>query len=110
MPHSDPLEQHASQKLDKIKDFLKDETATPFFVELFLKANKQHPHHRAELHLKTPKYDLNAHDEGADMYISIDNAIDKVVKLLKKEKVKQKDKDQKVETEKSKFISDKYKL
>ena len=111
MPHSDPLEQHASTKLDKIKDFLKDaENITPLHVELHLKANKQHPHHRAELQLKTPRFNLNSHDEGTDMYVVIDNTIDKMVTLLKKEKQKSRDKTQKTETNKSKFSSDKYKL
>lgn len=111
MPHSDPLEQHASEKLEKIKDFLKDaEHLTPFNVELHLKANKQHPHHRAELLLKTPRFNLTSHDEGTDMYVAIDNAIDKMVKLLKKEKDKVQDRKQKTETEKNKFSSDKYKL
>ena len=39
-----------------------------------------------------------------------DNAIDKMVVLLKKEKNRQTDKDHKRETEKTKFSSDKYKL
>ncbi|MFH0897994.1 MAG: ribosome-associated translation inhibitor RaiA [bacterium] len=111
MPSSAPLEAHASQKLEKIKDFLKDsEDLAPFNIELHLKANKQHPHHRADLSLKTPCFNLNSHDEGTDMYVAIDNAIDRMVALLKKEKQKLKDKSQKQETEKSKFSSDKYKL
>jgi ribosomal subunit interface protein len=111
MPHSDPMERHANEKLNKIEDMLRyPEDTTPFFVEVWLKANKQHPHHRAEIHLKTPNLDLNAHDEGTDMYVSLDNSIDKIVSLIKKEKEKREDKEQKPETEKGEFASDKYPL
>lgn len=104
MQHSGPMEEHATQKLEKISDFLKSsEQASPYGVELWLKANKQHPHHAVELHLKTPHLDLNAHDEGTDMYVAIDNTIDKMVSLIKKEVSKKRDKHRKVETEKSKF-------
>jgi ribosomal subunit interface protein len=111
MPHSDPLEKHANEKLEKISNILKgEENVSPLHVELWLKANKQHPHHAVELHLKTPHLDLNTHDEGTDMYVVLDNTIDKMIALLKKEREKTRDKNRKVETEKSKFGSDKYKL
>lgn len=109
MPHSDPLEQHCRAKLTKLDEFTKD-NASPCYTELWLKANKQHPHHAVELHLKTPHFDLHAHDEGADMYIVIDNTIDKMVTLIKKEKEKSRDKHRKRETDKEEFGSDKYKL
>ena len=111
MDHSKPLESHATEKLGKIKEFLKNaDEITPLNIELRLKANKLHPHHAAELQLKTPRFNLNAHDEGEDMYIVIDNTIDKMTKLLKKEKSKEKDKIQKADNEKKQFKSDKYKL
>ena len=111
MPHSDPLEQHAMQKFARVEEHLKaEDSLTPLHAELWLKANKQHPHHAAELHLKTHRFDLNAHDEGPDMYVVIDTTIDKMVKLLRKEKEKRNDKTKKAETEKAKFSSDKYKL
>ncbi len=110
MPHSDPLEQHAKEKLQKITDFLKDENATPLNVELHIEGHKTHAYNKAQLHLRTPNYSLDSHDECEDLYIAIDNTIDKMVKLLKKEKDKQKDKNHKRENEKNKFASDKYKL
>jgi ribosomal subunit interface protein len=111
MDHSQPLESHAMQKLQKIEEFFDSaEKMDPLKVELHLKANKKHPHHSVELHLKTPSFDLNSHDEGTDMYVVIDNTVDKMVKLLKKEKAKKKDKIQKVDNEKKTFSSDKYKL
>lgn len=104
MPHSAPLEQHALTKLTKIEEILKAQAeATPFTVEMWLKANKQHPHHAAELHVRTPIFNLHAHDEGPDMYIVADNTIDKMVTLLKKEKERMLEKFQKPETDKKNF-------
>ncbi|MBS1987626.1 ribosome-associated translation inhibitor RaiA [Candidatus Dependentiae bacterium] len=102
MPHSDSLEAHTNQKLEKIFEFLNTEQR-PFNVEFWLKAHKVHPHHVAEMHLKTKNFDLMAHDEGADMYVAVDNTIDKMVKLIKKEKQKMNDRHHKVPTDKSNF-------
>lgn len=111
MDHSNPLEQHAHEKLEKLHELLKrNDQKPPFYVELWLKANKLHPHHAAELHLKTSLFDLHAHDEGTDMYVILDNTIDKMVKLVMKEKTKNRDKQQKAKTEKKKFSEDKYTL
>ncbi len=111
MEHSDPMERHAQEKLNKIEEFLRgSEWQTPMFVELWLNAHKLHSHHAAELHLKTPQFDLVTHDKGNDMYVMIDNVIDKMVTVLKKEKEKLKDKKQKAETEKTDFGKDKYNL
>lgn len=111
MPHSKPLEQHAKQKLEKVNELLNPiKNMSPFFIELWLKANKLHPHHSAELHLKTPNCNLHSHNEGADMYAVIDNTIDKMISLVKKEKTKLKDKKTKPETDKTDFSNDKYNL
>lgn len=113
MDHSSPLEDHASQKLSKIEDLLsKEQYGTPQHIDLWLKSNKLHPHHSVEIHLKTPQFDLNAHDEGTDMYVVLDNAIDKMVRLLKKHKEKSVDKNHKAKTDKKDFIDkdDKYTL
>ena len=111
MDHSDPLEQHANQKLDKLEELLnKEENHTPFYIEMRMTANKLHPHHHVELHLKTPRFDLNAHDEGTDMYVMVDNSIDKMVSLVKKETERERDKERKGGNEKSDFSSDKYNL
>ncbi len=113
MDHSDPLETHAHQKLDKIETLLGDRgEQTPFFSELRLTANKKHAHHHVELHVRTPRFALDAHDEGPDMYVALDNTVDKMVKLLKKEKSKLKDKEKKTENDKGIFASedDKYTL
>jgi ribosomal subunit interface protein len=109
MPHSVPMEAHALQKLEKISEFLKNiQDIEPLYAELWLKANKQHPHHASELHIKTPFFDLHTHDEGADMYIVIDSTIDKMVKLIKKEKERFRDKVRKPLTAKKEFLEESY--
>jgi len=104
MPSSDPLETHAREKIKKCSELLKDQAdRTPFFIEIWLKANKQHPHHAAEIHLKTGSMNLHAHNEGPDMYVVIDTAIDKMVSLIKKEKALLLDRSHKPDTEKKRF-------
>jgi putative sigma-54 modulation protein len=111
MDHSDPMEQHALEKLSKIEELLEGaEWETPKFLELWLEAHKTHPHNKVELHLKTPQFDLHAHSEETDIYFAIDETVDKIIKLLKKEKQKLKDKNQKVSTDKKNFSNDKYNL
>ncbi len=104
MEHSNPLEQHVHQKLERIHDILRDEAQhTPFSLEIWLKANSLHPHHSVEFHLRTKHYNLNAHDEGTDMYVAVDDCIDKMFGQIRKEKEKLRDAHQKHETEKTRF-------
>ena len=111
MDHSNPLESHAKQKLDKLESILNvGEKKSPFFVELFLTAKKVHANHSGELHLKTPIYDLYTHAEGHDLYVVVDDVIDKMVSLVKKEKTKTRDNNQKSKNEKKVFLDDKFTL
>lgn len=111
MDHSDPIEKHAIEKLKKVEEILKDsEWKTPLYVELWLKANEKHEHNKADLYLKTSQFDLNSHCENPDMYFSIDSAIDKMVKLIKKKKALLLEKELKPETDKKAFSDDKYNL
>lgn len=105
MSHSLPLEEHTRSKLVKILDIVKRESdQTPFEVEVWLRANAQHPHHRAEVHIKTAHFNLHTQDEtGADMYVSIDNAIDKMVAMLKKERERRRDDRRTPNSEKANF-------
>lgn len=104
MPSSAPLEQHAREKVKKCIDLIEGQAEhLPFFIEFWLKANKQHPHHAAELHVKTGRLDLNTHEEGTDLYMVIDNTVDKMVALIKKEKERLLDKTHKPDTEKQRF-------
>lgn len=111
MSHSDPMEEHSRQKLAKIEEILHGEAdLTPFDIELWLKANPQHPHHRVDLHLKTAHFNFHTHEEGTDMYFAIDSAIDKMVEIAKKEREKRKDKRRGSSGPKGDFGSDKYTL
>lgn len=105
MPHSDPLEQHSNSKLDKLAALVKHDQAheESYFVELHLKAQEQHTHHRADLHLKTPQFNLHTHEEGPEMYAAVDSAVDKMVTLYKKEKAKLQDKHRRADTDKKNF-------
>ena len=111
MPHSDPMEAHSREKIQKIEEILHEEADfTPFNIDLKLNANAQHVHHRAELHLKTAHFDLHTHEECPDMYVAIDSAIDKMVELAKKERDKRRDKNRHKSGPKGDFGSDKYTL
>jgi ribosomal subunit interface protein len=104
MPHSEPMEQHAREKLQKLLEYLKDQkNMTPLSVEMWLKANKQHPHHAVEINLKSRTLTLHAHHEGPDLYLAIDTAIDKMITQLIKEKERMIEKNHKPETDKTKF-------
>lgn len=105
MEHSDLLEQHTRQKLERLFELLRSEVdSTPFLVEIVLRANALHPHHSVEFHLRTKHFDLNAHEEGADMYVAVDDTIDKMAMLVKKDKEKLQDKHQKQDNEKRRFM------
>ena len=104
MPHSDGLEHHAKEKLQKIASlFKKTEDTHPLSAELFLNAHTVHAHHEVELRIKSSHFNLTSHDSGEDMYVTIDNVVDKMVSQVKKEKEKLDDKHHKVITEKNSF-------
>ncbi|NDD54427.1 ribosome-associated translation inhibitor RaiA [bacterium] len=104
MPHSEPLASHAQQKFAKLAELLSNvENRNPMHAELWLKAHKQHNHHGVELHIKTPHFDLNAHEEGPDMYIAVDNTMDKMLRQIKKEKERLLERHHKPDTDKRRF-------
>jgi ribosomal subunit interface protein len=69
------LEEFAHKHLDKLHKFLDHERA-PVSIDLVLDVATVHAHHKAELRVKTPDYDLIAHHEGPDMYQEIDRVVD----------------------------------
>ena len=106
MPHSDALESHVLEKMEKIKTLFKHSRVDqPLFAELFLNAQTAHTHHTVELHIKTNQFNLTTHNEGSDMYVVCDRVIDKMVAVIKKEKSKVGDKKHRVQTEKTAFAS-----
>lgn len=105
MPHSDALEAHSNQKLDKLSSLIKhdQENEDAYSLDLHLKSQEAHTHHRADIHLKTPDMKLHAHDEGPEMYVAVDNVVDRIIALYKKEKGKVRDRHRNADTDKKKF-------
>lgn len=108
MTSSQPLEEHTNQKLDKIEELLKKEfhhqgNNEPMYAEVWLKANKIHPHHAVEIHIKSPQFSLFIGEEGADMYTVLDSSMHKMTALIRKEKEKIMDKNHKIKTDKNNF-------
>ena len=107
MPRSAALEEHAREKLARIQALFKHADPTqPLFIELFLHAEtSHHAHHSVEMRLKSGPYSLSTHDQGDDMYVALEQAIDKMVNVLKKEKAKSGDKKHRIQTAKTAFAS-----
>jgi ribosomal subunit interface protein len=101
MPHSDDLAAHAHEKFTKILEFLGSHTIMS--ADLWLKGDKHNEQNMVEMHIKTTTLSLNAHDEGMDMFIAIDNTMDKMLRQIKKNKERTQDKAYKFDSEKRKF-------
>lgn len=80
-------ENYANEQLAKIEDFLKHEH-TPISIDIIFTAGHIHAHHRVELLVNTPHYDLITHYEGPDLYDGIDEVIDTMYRKLLEEKDK----------------------
>jgi ribosomal subunit interface protein len=87
MDHSDVLEAHANQQLEKIENFLEHEPQ-PVFLDLIFEPSKVHKHHRVTCLLKSPHYDLVTHQEisGEEFYRAVDDIIDTMYRLLREAK------------------------
>jgi len=72
-----------------ITDKLSKLISKPTLVEMTFTIER-HNHH-AQLALKMGKFSVSASDVSTDMYISIDNVVDKVDQLLKKKLAKKQD-------------------
>lgn len=97
MDSSVALEKYADEHLEKITTFLKNER-DPIYIDLSLEAGRPHAHHRVELRIKTPRYDLIVHEEGAEIYKVLDSVIDRMYYQLHKEKEALIDKDRKADS------------
>lgn len=91
MEHSAAMESYAEEQMHKIYDFLAHESE-PQSLELVLEPSKVHEHHRIELRIKTPHYDLISNYEGPKFYDVLDRVIDVMYKRLREEKKKHLDK------------------
>lgn len=89
MDKSEGMEQHANEQLVKIEHFLEDEQR-PIYIDLTFEPSKVHEHHRIELRVKSPHYDLVSHyeHEGVDFYDVLDRVIDVMYRQLHEHKRK----------------------
>jgi ribosomal subunit interface protein len=92
MEHSPAMEGYANNLLAKIEEFLQND-GTPQNIDLVLEASKTHAHHKAELRVKTPRYELYSSYEGSDMYAVIDRVCDVMYLNLHEENKKIRDKE-----------------
>lgn len=81
MPHSAVLEDYANGQLAKIEEFLKNEPS-PIYIDFIFEPAKIHAHHRIELIIKSPHYDLISHYEGPEFYDALDTVVDKMYREL----------------------------
>lgn len=100
MDHSPVIEEFANDHLKKLEAFLEDER-TPIAIDLVLTAQPVHAHHKVELRVKTPHYDLFAQHEGPEMYQEIDRVTDKMLQELRRAKEKRIDDQKKHDSFKS---------
>lgn len=87
MEHSAHIENHANEQLKKIEKILKKEKS-PVFIDLVLEPSKVHSHHKIELRIKSPNYDLVSNFEGTEWTASLDRVIDVSYRRLCEEKEK----------------------
>jgi ribosome-associated translation inhibitor RaiA len=85
MEHSVPTEKHAHEQLAKIEHLLENEQ-TPIYLNLVLEAGRPHAHHKAELHVKSPHYDIFVEEEGPHLIQIMDTVIDTVYRKMQEKK------------------------
>lgn len=87
MDHTPVLEEFVNKQVERIEKLLVAERE-PIYLDVVLEAFPNHAHHGVEIRLKTPHFDLIAHNEGAEMYQEIDRTIETMIKEIKKAKDK----------------------
>lgn len=87
MDHSNAIENHTNEQLKKIETFLENEK-TPIYIDVIFEPSKLREHHRVELRVKSPNYDLisNYEHQGDDFYLTINRVIDVMYDRLREEK------------------------
>ena len=87
MDSSSAIEEYINKHIEKVTRVLVKE-ASPINLEVVLEAARTHHHHRVEIFLKSPHYDLVSHYECPEMYLAIDKAVDKMFAEVTREKKK----------------------
>lgn len=87
MDHSDVMERYANDQLAKVEDFLENEP-TPIYIDLVFEPSKVRQHHRIELRVKSPNYEIisNYEYKGEAFYDTLDRVIDVMYRRLHEEK------------------------
>lgn len=88
MQHSNVIEEYARNQLHKIEKFLSASEREPIYLELTFSPSDVHEHHRVELLVKTPNYDLMSEYEhsGTDFYDTVNHVITVMYRRLLEEK------------------------
>lgn len=94
------LEEFITTHLAKVEKLLESEP-TPIMIDVIIEPSNVHAHHRVEIKVKTPHYDLVAHHEGPEMYQEIDRVTDKMVTEIRRAKEKRIDAQKKGDSFKS---------
>lgn len=105
MPHSEALEDHANSKIDKIEKLLAG-TGLPQEIEVRIKYNPHRAHHEVEVHLMSKEIRTEAHTVNSEIYIAVDEAMDKIIDAVRKSKDRHTTELHKKENEKSLFYDD----
>jgi len=101
MESSLALESYAKKKCEKIEEFLKN-ISSPHDYQIHLISHSNHAHQEVSINLRAKELHLSTKAEGVDSYLVIDEAMDKLASLVKKEKEKVRDSHRKGLTEKRK--------
>ena len=88
--HSKVYDDYARKELARLDKFLEHER-TPIKIELVIQSNPARNLHNIELKIQTPRFSLTSHDEGYDVFLAIDAAINKMLTEMRKEKEKRLD-------------------
>jgi ribosomal subunit interface protein len=81
MEHSPTIEEQVNTRLVRTETFLENER-DPVTIDVILEAHRTHHHHRVEIHVKSPNYDVIAHHEGPDMHDEINRVTETIYREL----------------------------
>ncbi len=105
MQHSDALEKHASERVDKIEKLLVH-VDKPKSIEVFFNTNAHGSQFSVEIHLVSKEIRAEAHATDFDAYKALDDAMEKITHSIKKAREIIVDEHHKVDTPKKDFYKD----
>lgn len=84
MEPSQAMENYANEQLAKIEEFLTKSESSPISIDMTFSPSKAREHHKVELRIKTPHYDLVSEyeHEGVPFYEVIDRVLDTMYRNL----------------------------